>query len=111
MHPARTAFSATRSEEHTSELQSQFHLVFRYEPSETSGDETKPVDDSEEVAEWFETKSDPAVAEAVAAAEAVARTPVDTSLKPDPSLAKGLGLGLGELEPGLPEQSPLPEQQ
>ena len=85
--------------------------VFRYEPSETSGDETKPVDDSEEVAEWFETKSDPAVAEAVAAAEAVARTPVDTSLKPDPSLAKGLGLGLSELEPGLPEQSPLPEQQ
>lgn len=76
--------------------------VFRFQPSEASDDDAKPVDDSEEVAEWFETKSDPAVAEAVAAAEAVARTPVDTSLRPDPSLTKGLDLG--ELEPGLPEQ-------
>ncbi|MDJ0362126.1 SPFH domain-containing protein [Rhodococcus sp. H29-C3] len=67
--------------------------VFRYEPSSSSGDEPKAADDSEEVAEWFETKTDPAVAQAVAAAEAVARTPVDTSLAPDPSLIKGTDVG------------------
>lgn len=83
--------------------------VFRFQPSETSGDEPKPADDSDEVAEWFETKSDPAVAEAVAAAEAVARTPVDTSLAPDPSLTKGLDIG--ELSPGQSQEAPQPEQQ
>ncbi len=67
--------------------------VFRYESSSSSGDEPKAADDSEEVAEWFETKTDPAVAQAVAAAEAVARTPVDTSLAPDPSLTKGTDVG------------------
>ncbi|QCB51111.1 SPFH/Band 7/PHB domain protein [Rhodococcus sp. PAMC28707] len=67
--------------------------VFRYEPSSSSGDEPKAADDSDEVAEWFETKTDPAVAQAVAAAEAVARTPVDTSLAPDPSLTKGTEVG------------------
>ncbi|MGB3370946.1 MAG: SPFH domain-containing protein [Rhodococcus sp. (in: high G+C Gram-positive bacteria)] len=67
--------------------------VFRFEPSANTSDDSVPVDDSEEIAEWFETKTDPAVAEAVAAAEAVARTPVDTSLAPDPSLTKGSDLG------------------
>ena len=38
-----------------------------------------PVDDSDEVADWFETKTDPSVARAVAAAEAVAHKPIDTS--------------------------------
>ncbi len=50
--------------------------VFRYEPPK---DDTVPdkVDvEDEEVASWFETKSDPKVAEAVAAAEAVARQEV-----------------------------------
>ena len=50
----------------------------RYVPSSES-DDHQPADDSEEVAEWFETKSDPAVAKAVADAEAVARKPVDTT--------------------------------
>ncbi len=72
--------------------------VFRFEPSASAGDEAKPEDDSEQVAGWFETKTDPAVAQAVAAAEAVARTPVDTSLAPDPSLVKGSDVG--ELAPG-----------
>ncbi|WP_338892371.1 SPFH domain-containing protein [Rhodococcus sovatensis] len=67
--------------------------VFRFEPSANTGNDSVSVDDSEEIAEWFETKTDPAVAEAVAAAEAVARTPVDTSLAPDPSLTKGSDLG------------------
>ncbi|SDD34604.1 SPFH domain-containing protein [Rhodococcus tukisamuensis] len=50
--------------------------VFRFEPSATD-DAAAPVDDSEEVASWFETKSDPTVARAVAAAEAVAHKSVD----------------------------------
>lgn len=50
--------------------------VFRFEPSATD-DAAPPVDDSEEVASWFETKSDPTVARAVAAAEAVAHKSVD----------------------------------
>ncbi|MFC7450383.1 SPFH domain-containing protein [Rhodococcus daqingensis] len=60
--------------------------VFRYEPSQAQEDLPKPEDDSAEVADWFETKSDPAVARAVAAAEAVARQPVDTSLVPEHQL-------------------------
>ena len=52
--------------------------TLRYVPSPES-DDHQPVDDSEEVAEWFETKSDPAVAKAVADAEAVARKPVETT--------------------------------
>ncbi|MBY4226549.1 SPFH/Band 7/PHB domain protein [Rhodococcus fascians] len=67
--------------------------VFRYEPNESAGNEPKPEDDSDEVAEWFETKTDPAVAEAVKAAEAVARKPVDTSLAASPELSKGLNIG------------------
>ncbi len=49
--------------------------VFRYTPSPVEPDQA-PVDDSDDVADWFETKSDPAIAEAVAKAEADAR---DTS--------------------------------
>jgi hypothetical protein len=36
----------------------------------------KPEDDSDEVAEWFNTQTDPEIAQAVAAAVAEARTPV-----------------------------------
>jgi regulator of protease activity HflC (stomatin/prohibitin superfamily) len=47
--------------------------VFRYQPSaETDG--PKPEDDSEEVADWFNTRTDPDIAEAVAKAEAEARS-------------------------------------
>jgi len=49
--------------------------VFRYEPPKE--DTERPVlDDEEEVAGWFDVSSDPKVAEAVAAAEAVARQEV-----------------------------------
>lgn len=50
--------------------------VVRYEPSSEAEDHT-PADDSEQVAGWFENKRDPEVAQAVAAAEAVARKSVD----------------------------------
>jgi regulator of protease activity HflC (stomatin/prohibitin superfamily) len=49
--------------------------VFRYEPPKEDVPD-KPDLEDEEVASWFETKSDPKVAEAVAAAEAVARKEV-----------------------------------
>ncbi|WP_406643217.1 SPFH domain-containing protein [Amycolatopsis sp. WGS_07] len=53
--------------------------VFRYEPPK---DDTpaRPDLDDDEVAGWFDTSSDPKVAEAVAAAEAVARKEVDGPL-------------------------------
>ncbi|MDZ7933297.1 MULTISPECIES: SPFH domain-containing protein [unclassified Rhodococcus (in: high G+C Gram-positive bacteria)] len=79
--------------------------VFRYEPNESAGNEPKPEDDSDEVAEWFETKTDPAVAEAVKAAEAVARKPVDTSLASAPELSKGFDVGALAASPEAePEQ-------
>jgi regulator of protease activity HflC (stomatin/prohibitin superfamily) len=50
--------------------------VFRYTPSPVDGDLPKPEDDSAEVAAWFDTKTDPEIAQAVAQAVAEARTPV-----------------------------------
>jgi regulator of protease activity HflC (stomatin/prohibitin superfamily) len=51
--------------------------VFRYQPSPVDGDVAKSEDDSAEVADWFTTQTDPAIVEAVAKAEADARTPVE----------------------------------
>ncbi len=51
--------------------------VFRYTPSPVDDASARPVDDSEEVADWFNTETDPAIAAAVAKAEAEARIPVD----------------------------------
>jgi regulator of protease activity HflC (stomatin/prohibitin superfamily) len=50
--------------------------VFRYTPSPVEENLPKPEDDSAEVAEWFNTQTDPALAQAVAKAEADARKPV-----------------------------------
>jgi hypothetical protein len=50
--------------------------VFRYEPSPVEEDLQRPEDDSAEVAEWFNTQTDPEIAQAVAKAEAEARKPV-----------------------------------
>jgi regulator of protease activity HflC (stomatin/prohibitin superfamily) len=49
--------------------------VIRYTPS-PDDDRPRAEDDSEEVADWFSTETDPAIAQAVARAEAEARTPV-----------------------------------
>ncbi|MGK2879288.1 MAG: SPFH domain-containing protein [Mycobacterium sp.] len=56
--------------------------VFRYTPSPVEQDLPKPEDDSDEVADWFTTKTDPVIAQAVAKAEADARAPVDGVLPP-----------------------------
>lgn len=53
--------------------------VFRYEPSQVS-QETKDMAAQEDVEEWFNTESDPEIAAAVAAANAVANKPVESDL-------------------------------
>jgi regulator of protease activity HflC (stomatin/prohibitin superfamily) len=56
--------------------------VFRYQPP-AENDLPKPVDDSEEVADWFNTRTDPDIAEAVARAEAEARRSVTADVSHD----------------------------
>ncbi|HJP80231.1 MAG TPA: SPFH domain-containing protein [Pseudonocardiaceae bacterium] len=58
--------------------------VFRYEPPQYDPSETAAAGDDhdESIADWFDTSSDPKVAEAVAAAEAVARQEVPGPLTP-----------------------------
>lgn len=69
--------------------------VFRYTPSPVEDDLPKPEDDSDEVADWFSTETDPAIAQAVAKAEADARTPVQEpgysapQLGPSPTIQPG----------------------
>ncbi|GHE81904.1 paraslipin [Amycolatopsis deserti] len=57
--------------------------VFRYEPADTDGAEPPTLDD-EEVASWFDTSTDPRIAEAVREAEAVARQEVPGPLAHQP---------------------------
>ncbi|MFC8531194.1 SPFH domain-containing protein [Nocardia sp. NPDC057227] len=52
--------------------------VFRYEPPTADVEQSRPEDGDDEVADWFDTAPDPAIAQAVRAAEETARTPVDT---------------------------------
>ncbi len=64
--------------------------VFRYTPSPV--DDTPVKDDDEEVADWFNTETDPEIARAVAKAEAEARTSVGgpAAVNPPPSFP-GIG--------------------
>jgi hypothetical protein len=61
--------------------------VFRYQPSPVEENLPKPEDDSDEVAEWFTTQTDPEIARAVAKAEAEARTPVQGAIPGAPTPA------------------------
>jgi regulator of protease activity HflC (stomatin/prohibitin superfamily) len=77
--------------------------VFRYEPPKDDTVPEKLELEDEEVASWFETKSDPKVAEAVAAAEAVARQEVP---------ALGVPTGAPPARPAIPrpvQQQPEPQ--
>ncbi|WP_017974891.1 SPFH domain-containing protein [Actinopolyspora halophila] len=58
--------------------------VFRYEPPEEEPPATPPEQDDPSVASWFDMSSNPEVAEAVRAAEAVARKEVPTDLSTTP---------------------------
>jgi regulator of protease activity HflC (stomatin/prohibitin superfamily) len=55
--------------------------VFRYEPPKDDGPHSRPEDDDDEIKSWFDTAPDPHVAEAVRAAEAVARKEVPGPLQ------------------------------
>ncbi|WP_447009092.1 SPFH domain-containing protein [Saccharothrix sp. DSM 118769] len=65
--------------------------VFRYEPPAEEPAASRPEEDDASVADWFDTAPDPAVAEAVRAAEAVARKEVPSPLAapPVPPLVRG----------------------
>jgi regulator of protease activity HflC (stomatin/prohibitin superfamily) len=60
--------------------------VFRFVPSPADGAPAKSEHDDEDMAGWFSTETDPAIVQAVAKAEADARTPVDGSLPPQHEL-------------------------
>ncbi|GDY28517.1 SPFH domain-containing protein [Gandjariella thermophila] len=78
--------------------------VFRYEPPEEVP-VSRPEEEDEAVAHWFDTSTDPKVAEAVAAAEAVARQEVPSPVTGLPGIPPVLGHG-AEGQPGRSE----PEQ-
>lgn len=95
--------------------------VFRYEPSTDDTPPTKIEDDSD-VADWFEMTSDPKIEQAVRAAEATARTPVDsldTPSRPKPTTpppAEPRSLPVPppiapQPNPAPPQQQPHPEAQ
>ncbi|MGI8800380.1 MAG: SPFH domain-containing protein [Pseudonocardia sp.] len=68
--------------------------VFRFEPSPDDSDgQVRPEDDDEAIEKWFDVRTDPEIAKAVAAAEAVARkdvpplSPVPSVVAPPPSVS------------------------
>ena len=64
--------------------------VFRFEPSPVDPDDQAPkhAADDADVADWFSTDTDPAIAQAVAKAEAIARQPVDGQPGAPPELTQ-----------------------
>nr|WP_083466160.1 SPFH domain-containing protein [Kibdelosporangium sp. MJ126-NF4]CEL13758.1 Putative stomatin/prohibitin-family membrane protease subunit YbbK [Kibdelosporangium sp. MJ126-NF4]CTQ99444.1 Putative stomatin/prohibitin-family membrane protease subunit YbbK [Kibdelosporangium sp. MJ126-NF4] len=74
--------------------------VFRYEPPTEDIPLSKPEQDDEEIKDWFDTAPDPHVAEAVRAAEAVARKEVPSPLQVRPTV--------GGRQPLEPPQLPGP---
>jgi hypothetical protein len=90
--------------------------VFRYEPAKEDDVPAKPDLEDEEVSSWFETKSDPKVAEAVAAAEAVARKEVPAIGAPSsPPARPSIPRPAQQLEPAADEDrgtevTPAPQQ-
>jgi regulator of protease activity HflC (stomatin/prohibitin superfamily) len=67
--------------------------VFRYEAAPDGEAQARPEDDADEVADWFDMRTDPAAARAVRAAEAAAAAPVDP---------------VAPLVPGAPRQQQIP---
>jgi hypothetical protein len=80
--------------------------VFRYSPSPVEEDLPKPEDDSDEVAGWFNTETDPEIARAVAKAEAEARA-TTPPLGTPPAVQLGApeeSVALGSVVPPQPAQ-------
>ena len=86
--------------------------VFRYEPQPDDGTSAPSDDDSQEVADWFDIKTDPAAEAAVRAAEAAAATPVDSPLMAPPNQPRNLPQGGAPIPPSpapqQPQQAPRP---
>ncbi|AKK08816.1 SPFH/Band 7/PHB domain protein [Corynebacterium testudinoris] len=74
--------------------------VFRYEPAHVD-DETREMAEAENTDDWFSTASDPEIAAAVAAANAVANKPVDPELHELKGRAKKSD-GPAEIESSIP---------
>ncbi|AHH18901.1 SPFH domain/band 7 family protein [Nocardia nova SH22a] len=86
--------------------------VFRYESSPDDDSTSGPDDDAEEVADWFDIKTDPAAERAVRAAEAAAATPVDSPLTAPPPSPRPLPTQSAPIPPApqqQPQQAPRPE--
>ncbi|NKY85161.1 SPFH domain-containing protein [Nocardia veterana] len=87
--------------------------VFRYEPPADGDGASAPEDDSDEVADWFDIKTDPAAERAVRAAEAAAATPVDSPLVA-PNQPRHLPPQSAPIPPSpapqQPQQVPRPDQ-
>lgn len=84
--------------------------VFRYEPAKEEPGEPPAIED-DEVAAWFDTSTDPRIAEAVRAAEAVAHKEVPGPSVPStpPSVADVLRPKISPVEkPAEPEAAPRP---
>ncbi|AKK03172.1 SPFH domain-containing protein [Corynebacterium epidermidicanis] len=89
--------------------------VFRYEPA-TVTEETKEMAAQENVDEWFNTESDPEIAAAVAAANAVANKPVEedpgAALAAKTAAARDNSSDIPSLESphaSVPAQFPVPQ--
>jgi hypothetical protein len=78
--------------------------VFRYEPPAYEPPQRRDEDD-EEIATWFDTSTDPKVAEAVRAAEAVARQEVPGPLATKPALPPGPA-AIGQAQEPAPAGTP-----
>lgn len=76
--------------------------VFRYEPPAYEPPERRE-DDDDEIASWFDTSTDPKVAEAVRAAEAVARQEV-----PGPLATRPVAPAIGQAPDPAPAQGVAP---
>ncbi|TQJ00623.1 SPFH domain-containing protein [Amycolatopsis cihanbeyliensis] len=77
--------------------------VFRYEPPKDDQAERPQLDD-DEVASWFDTTTDPKVAEAVREAEAVARQEVPGPLNTGPGTARPVPSALSSLRGGADDE-------
>ena len=87
--------------------------VFRFEPSPV--DETvarrRPQEDDEEIKDWFDTTTDPAIARVVAAAEAAARQevpPLGAPVPPPPGPASAAPAPAPPVPQPLPQHLPPP---
>lgn len=81
--------------------------VFRYEPAPDGDGGPRPEDDSDEVADWFDVKTDPAAERAVRAAEAAAATPVESPVPTVPTRNLPPQGALGGSRPTFqPDQQP-----